>query len=45
MLHVHTQTINKCIKLQAIIMNPSNWIKAATFVTQQKQEATMAEMD
>ena len=26
-------------------MNPSDWIKAATLVTQYKQEATMAEMD
>ena len=26
-------------------MNPSDWIKAATFVTQQKQEAAMAETD
>ena len=26
-------------------MNPSDWIKAAALVTQQKQEATMAEMD
>ena len=26
-------------------MNPSDWIKAATFVTQHKQEATMAERD
>ena len=26
-------------------MNPSDWIKAATLVTQHKQEATMAEMD
>ena len=26
-------------------MNPSDWIKAAAFVTQHKQEATMAEMD
>ena len=26
-------------------MNPSDWIKAATLVTQQKQEATMAETD
>ena len=27
------------------MMNPSDWIKAATLVTQHKQEATMAEMD
>ena len=26
-------------------MNPSDWIKTATLVTQHKQEATMAEMD
>ena len=26
-------------------MNPSDWRKAATLVTQHKQEATMAEMD
>ena len=26
-------------------MNPSDWIKAATLVTQHKQEATMADMD
>ena len=26
--------------LQMIIMNPSDWIKAAALVTQQKQEAT-----
>ena len=26
-------------------MNPSDWIKAVTLVTQHKQEATMAEMD
>ena len=26
-------------------MNPSDWIKAATLVTQHKQEATTAEMD
>ena len=26
-------------------MNPSDWIKAATLVTQHKQEATMAETD
>ena len=26
-------------------MNPSNWIKTATLVTQHKQEAAMAEMD
>ena len=26
-------------------MNPSDWIKAATLVTQHKQEAAMAEMD
>ena len=26
-------------------MNPSDWIKAAALVTQQKQDAAMAEMD
>ena len=26
-------------------MNPSDWRKAAALVTQQKKEATMAEMD
>ena len=26
-------------------MNPSDWIKAATLVTQHKKEAAMAEMD
>ena len=26
-------------------MNPSDWMKAATLVTQHKQEATMAEMN
>ena len=36
---------NMCIKLQLIIMNPSDWRKATTLVTQHKQEATMAEMD
>ena len=33
------------IKLQLVKMNPSDWRKAATWVTQHKQEATMAEMD
>ena len=31
--------------LQTIIMNPSDWIKAATLVTQQKQEAATADTD
>ena len=33
------------IKLQLVKMNPLDWRKAATWVTQHKQEATMAEMD
>ena len=32
-------------KLQLVKMNPSDWRKAATWVTQQKPEATMAEID
>ena len=50
-MYTHRQFIqcrtlfNKCIKLSAIIMNPSDWIKAATLVTQHKQEATMVETD
>ena len=35
----------KCIKLLVVIMNLSDWRKAATLVTQHKQEAAMAEMD
>ena len=31
--------------LQAIIMNPSDWIKAATLITQQKQEAATTDTD
>ena len=31
--------------LQTIIMNPSDWIKAAALVTQQKQEAATADTD
>ena len=31
--------------LQMIIMNPSDWIKAATLVTQQKQEAATTDTD
>ena len=31
--------------LQTIIMNPSDWIKAATLVTQQKQEAVTTDTD
>ena len=31
--------------LQMIIMNPSDWIKAATLITQQKQEAATADTD
>ena len=41
----HRTLFNKCIRLQAIIMNPSDWIKAAALVNQHKQEAAMAEMD
>ena len=50
-MYTHRQFIqcrtlfNKCIKLLTIIMNPSDWIKAATLVTQHKQEAAMAETD
>ena len=33
------------IKLQLVSMNPLDWRKAATLVTQHKQEATMAETD
>ena len=33
------------IKLQLVKMNPSDWRKAASLVTQHKQEATMAERD
>ena len=32
-------------KLQLVKMNPSDWRKAATSVTQHKQEAAMAETD
>ena len=31
--------------LQKIIINPSDWIKAATLITQQKQEASTADTD
>ena len=31
--------------LQTITMNPSDWIKAATLVTQQKQEAATSDTD
>ena len=31
--------------LQMIIMNPSDWIKAASLITQQKQEAATADTD
>ena len=34
-----------CILLQPIIMNPSDWIKAASLITQQKQEAATADTD
>ena len=30
---------------QKLIMNPSDWIKAATLITQQKQEAATADTD
>ena len=33
------------IKLQVVNMNPSDWRKAGTLVTQDKQEAAMAETD
>ena len=33
------------IKLQLVKMNPSDWRKAAAWVTQHKQETAMAEMD
>ena len=36
---------NKCIKLQTMIINLSDWIKAAALVTQHKQEAATAETD
>ena len=35
----------KCILLQTIIMNPSDWIKVAALITQQKQEAATADTD
>ena len=50
-MHTHLQFIQcrtlfaKCILLQTIIMNPSDWIKAATLITQQKQEAATADTD
>ena len=50
-MYTHRQLIqcrtlfNECIYLQIVIMNPSDWIKAATLVTQHKQEAAMAETD
>ena len=31
--------------LQNIIMNPSDWIKAAALITQQKQEVATADTD
>ena len=31
--------------LQMIIMNPSDWIKAAALITQQKQEAATTDTD
>ena len=31
--------------LQTIIMNPSDWIKAAALITQQKQEAATTDTD
>ena len=31
--------------LQTITMNPSDWIKASTLVTQQKQEAAISDTD
>ena len=50
-MHIHCQFIQhrtlfiKCILLQMIIMNPSDWIIAAALVTQQKQEAATADTD
>ena len=35
----------KCIFLPKLIMNPSDWIKAAALITQQKQEAGTADTD
>ena len=34
-----------CILLQMITMNPTDWIKAAALITQQKQEAATADTD
>ena len=50
-MHIHRQFIwcktlfVKCILLQTITMNPSDWIKPATLVTQQKQEAVTTDTD
>ena len=35
----------KCIFSLKLIMNPSDWIKAAALITQQKQEAATADTD
>ena len=50
-MHTHWQFIQcrtlfaKCILLQMITMNPSDWIKAAALITQQKQEAATVDTD
>ena len=44
-IYTHRTLFVKCILLQMIIMNPSDWIKAAALVTQQKQEAATADTD
>ena len=50
-MHTHLQFIQHrtlfvmCILLQMIIMNPTDWIKAAALITQQKQEAATADTD
>ena len=50
-MYIHGQFIQcrslfvKCILLQTITMNLSDWIKAAALVTQQKQEAAISDTD
>ena len=50
-MYTHRQFIQcrtlfvKCILLQTITMNPSDWIKAAALLTQQKQEAATTDTD
>ena len=41
----HRTLFVKCILLQTITMNLSDWIKATTLVTQQKQEAATTDTD